>query len=163
MNEAENLDLEWLPPADATQYMLVRMPYPNIADLVHLILAETVSRATIDFLISRLPAEQSLLFFDPDFPSPSDPGAYITVEHGDSRYYIQAGNHGWTTDWRAVEAAAASQYLWGCRNSNVGSPDCLTLSLASARPRRMDDDPRSIFAVKFAKRLVQIGYEKYSG
>jgi hypothetical protein len=48
-------------------------------------------------LLSWLPGECGLRFYDPFYPSASDPGAYISVRRkGDVLVYMLA-NHGWPT------------------------------------------------------------------
>jgi hypothetical protein len=155
MRKLESLDLEWL-PSGTTQFVLVRTPYPDIPNLVHLVLAATVSRATIDALMVRLPEGQSLSFFDPVFPSPSDPGAYFRIERSSGTLFIRAANHGWSTGWRVIDPARAADHLRGCRHSSMQPEQALTLGLEGGHPRAMDNDPQSVFARRMADRLAQI-------
>src|SRR4051812_45294913 len=78
---------------------VIRSPIPeNLADLI----------------ISGLPSDRQLGFYDPFYPSPSDPGAYISVRQENNRYAYFFGNHGWTSGWERQSREFLSCYLKLC-------------------------------------------------
>jgi len=160
MQASASFDLSWLPSVSADEFALIRQPYPNIPNLAHLSLKPAVSRTTVEALLMDLPALQSLSFFDADFPSPSDPGAYFRVEREHEiqadTHCVRAGNHGWSTDWRRIEIESLVIYLWGCRHANMQRHQPITLGLAGDTSRTFDHDPQSIFAQHIEQRLSQI-------
>ena len=74
--------------------------------------------AVVHGLIEGLPREWRLTFFDPDYPSESDPGAYVTVTRQGNRYRLRHANHGWTGFWQEQSVEDVAQYLYECRASN---------------------------------------------
>jgi hypothetical protein len=47
-------------------------------------------------ILQALPANRELTFHDPEYPSPSDPGAYISVRKEAEGFRCGIGNHGWS-------------------------------------------------------------------
>jgi hypothetical protein len=44
---------------------------------------------TISRLVSELPLDTVLMFYDEDYPSPSDPGAFVTVRRDNDQYRME--------------------------------------------------------------------------
>jgi hypothetical protein len=82
----------------ATEYV-VRSPIPD--DLA-------------DFIICGLPPDRELGFYDPFYPSMSDPGAYISVRQQSDCYVYFFGNHGWSSGWQKQSREFLSHYLKLC-------------------------------------------------
>lgn len=64
-------------------------------------------------LLRWLPENWALSFYDRFYPSPSDPGAYVSIQRRDNGYLYVMGNHGWSSEWRrqSVELLAAWMHL----------------------------------------------------
>jgi hypothetical protein len=65
-------------------------------------------------VITELPLDRELLFYDKSYPSPSDPGAYIMVRRYADAYFCQRANHGWSTGWTTMSRRRLIRYLGGC-------------------------------------------------
>ncbi|WP_407570148.1 hypothetical protein [Deinococcus altitudinis] len=70
-------------------------------------------------LIQTLRPGQRLGFFDPDFPSVSDPGGYVQVQRGPNGctdgWQRYTANHGWSTQWEATTPEALAAVLYAHR------------------------------------------------
>lgn len=66
-------------------------------------------------LMQTLSPGQRLSFFDPDFPSVSDPGGYVQVQRGPDGWQRYTANHGWSTQWEATTPAALATVLYAHR------------------------------------------------
>ena len=74
--------------------------------------------ATVEILVSNLPDGHQLEFFDADYPSPSDPGAYFSLARWQGEHALFCGNHGWSSSWQRFPTAMVTRFLWCCRESN---------------------------------------------
>jgi hypothetical protein len=79
----------------------------------------------IRMLVEGLPPRWALQFFDPNYPSKSDPGAYVRVMRQGTRYRLRHSNHGWTGRWQQKTLAEVVDYIYACRkhNSSLGHYD----------------------------------------
>jgi hypothetical protein len=98
---------------------------------------------TAEHLIGQLTETTSLWFYDADYDSPSDPGAFIEIIRRDNDYLIELSNHGWSSDWFPVTRQQAVDLLWACRKSN-GPDRANSLLREGMRLSREVDSPRGI-------------------
>jgi hypothetical protein len=62
-------------------------------------------------LLSWLPSNCELNYFDPNYPQISDPGAYVSVvKHGEGLAMFR-GNHGWSSGWELQTADVIAELL----------------------------------------------------
>ncbi len=110
------------------------MPYPlNIPGVLlyrkssysrHLVLHPDTARSSVALLVADLPPDSSLSFYDRHFPSPSDPGAYVSFRRSGSGYEVMKGNHGWSSGWEPIEHEDLIEYFWASKAFNLGAdPD----------------------------------------
>lgn len=85
-----------------------------------LVISERADRTTIEKLVLNLPEGCSFTFFDKAYPSPSDPGAYVSFDRFGHDFKISRGNHGWSSSSSIVTAAELIDYFWTCRQYNLG-------------------------------------------
>jgi hypothetical protein len=81
---------------------------------------EHTNEQTILQLVDEIPPELEVVFYDKDFPSRSDPGAYVTFRRFNSQYIMQRGNHGWSTNWEPITVGNLVDYLSKCSKYNMG-------------------------------------------
>ncbi len=84
---------------------------------------KTPSFYTIQKLISSLPHNLSINFFDSYYPRISDPGAYVTISKYDSGYICTIGNHGWQDNPYYISIKEAAAYL--LKNWNENKNNCI--------------------------------------
>ena len=65
-------------------------------------------------IIAGLPSDRQLTFFDPFYPSRSDPGAYVSIRQSSGLYGYMLGNHGWSTGWLNQSKELLTKYLDLC-------------------------------------------------
>jgi hypothetical protein len=64
-----------------------------------------------DRLIGLLPEGRELTFYDASYPSPSDPGAYVSVRtFGDNLFFRRANTH-WYSRWKKERRERLLEYL----------------------------------------------------
>jgi hypothetical protein len=79
---------------------------------------------TIMRLVSELPPDIVFMFYDADYPSPSDPGAFVSVRRDNDQYRIERSNHGWQKKSEPISAEKLVGYLSKCTKHNMG-PDSM--------------------------------------
>lgn len=89
---------------------------------VGLVVGDDVSPKSFRALLSWLPTDCSLHFWDAEYPSPTDPGAYFVVQRGGGGLIWKMGNHGWSGDWRAISADEVVARLSANRLDEHGGP-----------------------------------------
>lgn len=72
------------------------------------------SENTIKDLINEIPNQTSVMFYDKDYPSPSDPGAFVSFVRVDNQYMMERSNHGWSKKWKAIPKEELENYLQKC-------------------------------------------------
>lgn len=78
-------------------------------------LNEDANEDTLRKLILEIPPYTRVMFFDNKYPSPSDPGAYVSfalVNHKD--FVMNYSNHGWSTKWTYTNGKKLQKYLSRC-------------------------------------------------
>ncbi|HEY9175555.1 MAG TPA: hypothetical protein VI136_25015 [Verrucomicrobiae bacterium] len=94
-----------------------------------------------ELIVSRLPADRELSFHDPFYPSPSDPGAFVSIRQQDGCCIYCFGNHGWHQDWQRQSKEFLAHYLALClrKHSSTGGHGWLSLTpvLPASFPKRL--------------------------
>jgi hypothetical protein len=86
-------------------------------------------RQTMMQLVDKLPPEMYVVFYDQNYPSPSDPGAFVKFKRNNDQYTMQSSNHGWSKNWETVTAESLVDYLSQCSKFNMG-PETLNMMFA---------------------------------
>ena len=87
-------------------------------DWAHLRFRKDAPRSAAEALFDHLDEGEKLFFYDPDYDSPSDPGAYVEVFRHDGDYLMSWTNHGWGTGTIRVTPEETISYLWAVRRAN---------------------------------------------
>ena len=100
-------------------------------------------------LIKEITEGLRLWFYDHAYPSPSDPGAFVTFTRTEGSIVSVWRNHGWSSGGILLEDAEASDYLWACRNDNmIGAQNAigyLGMDLGPIRRKpREEKDPQTV-------------------
>ncbi len=82
--------------------------------LCHYVVDDPLHTGLAERIVALLPADRQLGFYDPFYPSPSDPGAFIAVRQFDGAYVYSYGNHGWHCGWQRQSKEFLIQYLALC-------------------------------------------------
>jgi hypothetical protein len=61
--------------------------------------------------LGALPPDHAATFFDPQHPSVSDPGAFVTVRRSGDRFEARAANHGWSGEERGMTPEAVAGWM----------------------------------------------------
>lgn len=97
-------------------------------------LAEGIAEDALARLVQELPLHRTLTFYDPTFPSPSDPGAYVTLWWQDKALWYKQANHGWHTNAAQIPFEDALQLLLFCAPCHApGNPDNAYLLMGTGR------------------------------
>lgn len=89
-----------LPELDAPSPSTYPHPIPGLIPRTESAfwLAAGIGEASLERLLDELASDQSLTFYDPAYPSPTDPGAFVTLTRGsDGRFLCKRANYGWHT------------------------------------------------------------------
>jgi hypothetical protein len=107
---------------------------------------EKADEQTMRRLVGEIPAEMEVSFFDEGYPSPSDPGAYVTFRRYNAEYIMRRGNHGWSTDWQPVTAEHLVGYLSTCSkyNRGPGFPNAMFAHPAAKTPLVREPETSSV-------------------
>lgn len=103
----------------ATPGLLIDQSDPGKARVV---VGDDATSMSFRSLVSWLPEECSLHFWDSEYPSPSDPGAYFVVQKLAGKIFWTMGNHGWSGGWRATSADEVVARLAANRLDESGGP-----------------------------------------
>lgn len=87
-------------------------------DWAHVRFAQDAPRSAAEGLFDHLDQGEKLFFYDPDYDSPSDPGAYVEVFRFGGEYLMSWTNHGWGTGTIVVTPEETVEYLWAVRRAN---------------------------------------------
>lgn len=85
-------------------------------------------------LVSQLPPDRELSFHDPYYPSPSDPGAYVTVRQNGGCFIYSFGNHGWHKGWERQSKEFLASYLALCLTGQSAGGGASRLSVRPIEP-----------------------------
>jgi hypothetical protein len=97
---------------------------------------ENANEQTMMQLVGEVPPEVEVSFYDEAYPSPSEPGAYVTFRRYNDRYIMYRGNHGWSTNWEPVTVESLVDYLSKCSKYNRGPsfPNTMFAHVAAKAP-----------------------------
>jgi len=77
-------------------------------------LNKDADETTLRQLISDIPPQTQVMFYDKNFPSPSDPGAYVSFMRVNEQYIINRSNQGWSSKWSTIDIEKLENYLSKC-------------------------------------------------
>ena len=103
---------------------LTREGIPVGNSVLDFLFSNDANEQTIVRLVSELPPDSHLMFYDGDYPSPSDPGAFVTIKRDNDQYTMRRSNHGWSKNWASISFENLVAYLSKCTNYNMG-PDSM--------------------------------------
>lgn len=78
----------------------------------------SLSEAALKSALMNLDERRELHFYDPDYPSVSDPGAYVKIRCENGRYLLFRGNHGWSSGWQPETAVSLLTYMLQCKENS---------------------------------------------
>jgi hypothetical protein len=84
---------------------------------------------TVRRLIGEIPTDTVVVFYDRSYPSPSDPGAYVSFRRVNGAYLYQLQNHGWSTRWKRIDKVGLERYLERCAWHNRGADQVSSASM----------------------------------
>ena len=85
---------------------------------------------TISQLVGEIPPNTEVGFYDKDYPSPSDPGAFVIFSRVNNQYRIRHSNHGWSNKSELITMKRLIRYLSKCSAYNKG-PDFPNMMFAN--------------------------------
>ena len=88
------------------------------ADCVEFLFEPDAGPSAAAALVSQMPNDASLWFYDSEKEPISDPGVFVTVRRREGLLWLQFKNHGWSTDWAQVPEPDVARYVWVCREDN---------------------------------------------
>jgi hypothetical protein len=88
-------------------------------DLVRVRLNDNATQETVLKLIDQM-KDHELSFFDYYYPSPSEPGGYVTVKREGNNFIHKIQNHGWSTEWDEISKERLVEYVYKNRQYNRG-------------------------------------------
>ncbi len=90
---------------------------------------------TITHLVRELASETEFIFYDGDYPSPSDPGAFVAITRDNDRYFMQRSNHGWSKRAGSISFESLVDYLSKYTKYNIGSDSMSKMHLYPNAPK----------------------------
>jgi len=67
-----------------------------------------------EWLLARVTRTTSLVVFDPEYPSRSDPGAFAQIARGPDGLVANLANYGWSTSFAPISASEAVKLVRVC-------------------------------------------------
>ena len=99
------------------------------------VFSDDANEQTIRRLVEEIPPQTRVGFYDKDYSSPSDPGAYVMFMRVKDQYIMQRANHGWSSKWKPTDSEKLVRYLSKCEKYNYGlSPFELMFVHYSVKP-----------------------------
>ena len=89
---------------------------------------------TIMRLVGELPPDTEFMFYDEEYPSPSDPGAFVTIRRDNDQYRMDRSNHGWQKKPEGISSEKLVGYLLKCRKYNMGPDSMRTMRWYTVPP-----------------------------
>jgi hypothetical protein len=77
-------------------------------------LAKEADTSTLRRLIRDIPPQTKVIFYDKDYPSPSDSGAYVSFMRIEGKYVVNRSNHGWSSKWSSITLESLETYFSKC-------------------------------------------------
>lgn len=89
----------------------------------HVAFAEGLPAQTFNaFLDAMMKDRLEFSLYDPRYPSPSDPGAYLSYSPQKGRWRMTLGNHGWSGGIYDIEASVVARQLVSLYTAKQLSP-----------------------------------------
>jgi hypothetical protein len=88
-------------------------------DLVRVRLNDDATQESVLKLIDQI-KDHELTFFDYYYPSPSEPGGYVTVKREGDNFIHKNKNHGWSAEWNEISKEQLVEYIYKNRKYNRG-------------------------------------------
>jgi hypothetical protein len=95
---------------------------------------DNADEQTVTRLIGEIPSEAEFMFYDKDYPSSSDPGAFVSIKRVNNQYSMKRANHGWSDGWEPISFENLAGYLSKCIKYNTGSDSMSRMRLYPPRP-----------------------------
>ena len=99
-------------------------------------LNEEQTDETCQLLVRNIPPQTMVTFYDKDYPSPSDPGTYVSFMRVNTEYLIERGNHGWRHKWVSLVSEDLESYLWKCSESHTLGAERIGIHLSKISEQR---------------------------
>jgi hypothetical protein len=99
--------------------------YPlNIAGITgasngNFVFDKDTNEQTMRQFVDELPPQITVGFYDKNYPSPSDPGAFVLFKRVKDQFIMQRANHGWSSKWEPITVESLVRYLSECSNYNM--------------------------------------------
>lgn len=90
---------------------------------IEVVFAKRAKRAAAVALVANIGEGKRLWFYDQQYDSPSDPGAFVLLLRTEGKLLAEWRNHGWSTDWLPLTEEQATSYLWACRKESTSGAD----------------------------------------
>ena len=114
-------------------------------------LNENTNEDTLRQIIENIPPKTSVMFFDKNHRSPSDPGAYVSFMRVNENYLMNYSNHGWSTKWKITNLDRLQSYLSKCSKIHtMGSKPFVDMWVIS---NKEPPSPNQIYTGAFQKFL----------
>ena len=84
---------------------------------------------TVTRLLSGIPPDTTFTFYEGDYPSPSDPGAIVDIQHVRDKYMIERSNHGWTNRYKPISFEDLVSCLLKSTKYNMGADSISVMHL----------------------------------
>jgi len=97
---------------------------------------KNANEQTIKQLVEQIPPQMTVTFYDKRYPSPSDPGAYVTFKRNGAQYAMNRGNHGWSSRWEVTSIERLVRYFLQCLEYNMGMESFEEMSYFQTPPPR---------------------------
>lgn len=78
-----------------------------------------VTRDDVIKLVADIADGHRLWFYDEQYDSASDPGAFVTLVRTEGKLFATWNNHGWSMGWVPLSEEKAVAYVWACRRENM--------------------------------------------
>jgi hypothetical protein len=75
--------------------------------------------AIVSLLHSLMVGGMEFAFYDPKYPSPSDPGAYFSYSPMNGMWRMTLGNHGWSGGIYEIDAPVVANQLWALYSTGL--------------------------------------------
>jgi hypothetical protein len=108
-------------PGMTGEEKVIRKGTPDSSTIYEFIFDNNANEQTVTRLIDGIPPEAEFMFYDRDYPSPSDPGAFVSIKRVENRYTMKRANHGWSDGWKPISFENLVSYLSKCIEYNTGS------------------------------------------
>ena len=121
-------------PGITCEEKVIRKGTPYTSTIYEFIFDNNANEHTVTHLIGKIPPEAEFMFYDRDYPSSSDPGAFVSIKRVDDQYTMKRANHGWSNGWETTSFENLVSYLSKCIKYNKGSDSMSKMRLYPPQP-----------------------------